>query len=214
MTACFSSRIACRLLVLTILLSGTLLAQSGPAAANAVMANPRPGDRVVVQIFGGEEQRRADTVTIDPRGRIALEKLGVVAIGSLTIGEVPDTVRARYARYLREPTVDVMVLRRIAVNGEVRRPEVYYVDASTRLADAIAHAGGISETGSRTRVSIVRNGESIAVPDWDRPNSPNTELLSGDVIVVGRRPWLVLNILPAISTMAVVTSVLITLVRR
>ena len=143
-----------------------------------------------------------------------MPRVGAVDVGTVPISAVPDTIRARYARFLRNPAVDVLVLRRIAVNGEVRSSNIYYLDPSARLPDAIARAGGVTDFGNRGKVSIVRSGQEIHVPDWDKPNAANTELLSGDLVVVGRKNWFVLNAIPAVSTVAVVTSILISIVRK
>lgn len=45
---------------------------------------------------------------------------------------------ARYGGFLRAPELEVTVLRRIVVNGEVRMPSVYMVDVTLSLRDAIA----------------------------------------------------------------------------
>jgi protein involved in polysaccharide export with SLBB domain len=216
-TAPLSHRcLAVCLLSLAWCLSGSpLAAQNGSAGRPPAAVFARPGDRVVIQTFQvvAEEARPADTMTVNERGEIVLPRIGVVDISAVPISAVPDTVRGRYARILRNPAVDVLVLRRIAVNGEVRSPDIYYLDSSALLADAIARAGGINDAGNRGRVSIVRRGQEIRVPDWDKPNATNTELLSGDLVVVGRKSWFVLNAIPAVSTVAVVTSILISIIK-
>src|SRR5262245_6176211 len=93
------------------------------AAIRAASSRPQPGDRIFVHIVG--EPLLSDTVTVNERGEVALPKLGVLNIGRLSISDVQDTVRTRYARLLREPAVEVVVLRRIAVNGAVKNPDVY-----------------------------------------------------------------------------------------
>jgi protein involved in polysaccharide export with SLBB domain len=215
-TAPLSRRLSVSLLSIAWCLSGSpVAAQDGSVGRSSSVVFPRPGDRVVVQTFQivAEEARPADTVTVNERGEIVLPRIGVVDISTVPISAVADTVRGRYARILRNPAVDVLVLRRIAVNGEVKSPDIYYLDASAMLPDAIARAGGITDVGNRGKVSIVRGGQEIRVPDWDKPNAAHTELFSGDLVVVGRKSWFVLNAIPAVSTIAVVTSILISIIK-
>ena len=181
------------------------------AAVRAASARAQPGDRLFVHIVG--EPLLSDTVTVNERGEVALAKLGVVNIGSFSIGELQDTVRARYARLLRDPAVEVVLLRRVAVNGEVKNPDVYLVDVSTTLRDVIARAGGISDNGDRGKVYIVRNGTRIHVPHWESDATRATDLLSGDQIVVDRQAWWKSNIFSLTSTAVLIASFAISILR-
>jgi len=178
----------------------------------ASSAHPQPGDRVWLHVW--REPKLSDTVMVDERGEVLLPKIGVVNATALTIGSLRDTVRARMSEYLRDSPVDIVVLRRVAVNGEVSKPNVYYVDVSTTLRDAIARAGGITESGDASKVYIVRGQEQIHVRDWQQDRSETSDLRSGDQVVVGRRGWLSMNILPATSVLTAVGSLAIILFRR
>ena len=83
-------------------------------------------------------------------------------------------------------------------------PNIYMVDVTSSLRDAVARAGGLLETGNKNKVSIIRDGRESRVKNWDRVNGPETDLQSGDQIVVGRKSWLTLNALPVISTSVIV----------
>src|SRR5436309_1693838 len=74
------------------------------AALRAAAAHAQPGDRVFVHIVG--EPTLSDTVTVNERGEVALPKLGVVNIAPFTISALQDTIRSRYAVFLREPAVE------------------------------------------------------------------------------------------------------------
>jgi protein involved in polysaccharide export with SLBB domain len=189
--------------------AGLFLGLSAVARAQ----HPQPGDRLTVRIFGGE-MPVTDTLTVSEAGSVVLPKLGPVPVATFAIRDVADSLRGRYARYYRNPTVDVTLLRRIVVNGEVRKPDIYYLDVSAKLPDVIAHAGGLTETANAKQVSIHRGNEVTRVPDWQTSGSSVAELRSGDQVVVGRRSWLSLNILPAASTIAVVTSIVLSLRRK
>src|SRR5262245_36241348 len=180
-------------------------------AIRAASSRPQPGDRIFVHIVG--EPLLSDTVTVNERGEVALAKLGVLNIARLSIGDLQDTVRTRYARLLREPAVEVVVLRRIAVNGAVKNPDVYLVDLSTTLRDVIARAGGVADNGDRGKVYIVRNGERIHVRQWESDASRASDLQSGDQIVVNRQAWWKSNIFSLTSTAVVIASFAISLMR-
>jgi protein involved in polysaccharide export with SLBB domain len=163
----------------------------------AVTAHPRPGDRVWFHVW--REPKLSDTVMVDERGDVMLPKVGIVNASALTIGAFRDTVRARIAEFLRDSPIELVVLRRVAVNGEVARPNVYFVDVTTTVRDVIARAGGLNEAGNTNNVVVIRDGQRIPVHDWQRDRSTNSDLRSGDQVVVGRKSWLSMNMLPALS---------------
>src|SRR6185437_126831 len=90
---------------------------AGSPALLASAAHPEPGDRLVVHVLG--EPLLSDTVTVNERGQVPLAKIGVISVSPLSISEVEDTLRSRYASYLRTPAIEVMVLRRVTVGGQV-----------------------------------------------------------------------------------------------
>jgi protein involved in polysaccharide export with SLBB domain len=101
------------------------------AALRAGDARVQPGDRVVVKVY--RESGLSDEVMVNPRGDIVLAKVGTVHAASVTIGALEDTLKARYATFLRNPEISITVLRRVVVIGEVRRPDIYFVDLSSTL---------------------------------------------------------------------------------
>ena len=58
-------------------------------------------------------------------------------------------------------------------------------------------------------MAIVREGTRISAKGWERDQGARMDLLSGDQVLVGRKPWLLINIFPVVSTAVV----LITLYR-
>ena len=183
----------------------------GTAPERATRASIQPGDRMVVKVY--RELELSDTVMVTADGKIVLARIGTVDATSLTIAALADTLRGRYARFLRNPAVDLVILRRVAVNGEVAKPNVYYVDIATTLRDVIARAGGITEVGDASHVEIIRRGERIRVPNWQDDFTLASDLNSGDEIVVGMRPWLSRNAFSAVSAFSLVVSLFVTLRR-
>jgi protein involved in polysaccharide export with SLBB domain len=189
-------------------------AQNGveEAARHSAQARVRPGDQIALNFL--RDRELSQTVTVNERGEATFAKLGTLAVTDLTIAQVQDTLRQRYAAFLREPAFEIAVLRRVVVNGEVRMPNVYMVDPAATLRDVIARAGGLTEYGSRGKVTIVRGTERIRVKDWDTGPGAYTPLQSGDQVLVGRRSWFAINALAVISTAVSVTSLAVAIHRR
>lgn len=192
-------------------LAGAQQVEAGSSVQRAGMALVEPGDRIVVKVF--REPTLSDALTVDARGDIVLPKIGSIRVAGSSILAIQDTLRARFAGFLRDPAVEVNVLRRVIVNGEVPKPGVYYVDIGTAtLRDAVALAGGVSPFGHSSRVSIVRDGRRIDVADWERSELPAADLRSGDQVFVGRRSWLALNLGTVVGAVGLLSSIVLTVI--
>lgn len=182
------------------------------AARRMASSKVRPGDQIALHFL--RDRDLSQTVTVNERGEAVFPKLGMMSVSQLSIAQLQDTLRHLYPQFLRAPEFEISVLRRVAVNGEVKMPNVYFVDAATTLRDVIARAGGLTENASRGKVSIARGGRKIPVKDWDSPSGLFTPLESGDQILIGRKSWFVINALPVIATGVSVTSLAVALLRR
>ena len=192
----------------------------GPAAAqgvaqSAVASSPRLaiGDRVIVKVW--PEIKLSDTVIVDERGEINLRHVGSIGVLALDYDRLRDTLRARYALFLRSPVIDVIPFRRVTVNGAVGKPDVYMIDQTSTIRDVIARAGGVAPYGDAHKVVILRGGQTIPARDWDRLGAaPDYQLHSGDVILVGRRSWWVENLGTVTGVAGLVTSLAFALLKK
>lgn len=166
----------------------------------------QPGDRVSVKVYR-EPELSADA-TVDVDGGLALPRLGTIPTRALSVAALHDTLRARYAGFLRNPSFELSVLRRVVVNGEVMKPGVYFVDIGSTLRDVIAQAGGVGERGDARKVTVVRDGREMSQPDWERTAA---ELQSGDQVLVGQRSWLSRNALALTGTATALASVIVSI---
>jgi protein involved in polysaccharide export with SLBB domain len=191
-------------LVLSALSSARLGAQSDiNSIAQRVAEQPiTPGDKIDLKFLRDVELNA--TLTVNERGAAVFPKLGQIEISHIKIGALRDTLSKRYSEYLRGAEIEVSVLRRVVVNGEVKMPEVYYLDATSTVRDAVARAGGTIETANKGKVTIVRGSQRIRVRRWETNQGPESDLRSGDQVIVGRQSWLKLNALPVISTSVIV----------
>jgi polysaccharide export outer membrane protein len=172
-----------------------------------------PGDQVRIAVWPQASFGTPVTSTVDASGSIIIPQVGPVQVSRIPIGQLRDTIRSRLAKYIREPEVDVQVLRRVTVNGAVLRPDIYFMDVSATLRDAVARAGGITEAGARGKVSVIRDGVEVRVKNWETDASDASVLRSGDQVLVGRRSWIEMNILPLASLSLATASFLLSLHR-
>lgn len=187
-------------LVLLALLAAAGCASGGGGSAGGGLGSPaadggspppepaplRPGDAVRVTL--SLEPDRSGQFTIDEEGRVGLPFLG----DRRATGLPPDSLRrsliADYRRQLRNQTIDVRLLRRVRVLGQVAEPGLYHVDATMSLADVVARAGGTTSEGELDDVRVLRRGTEVNT-------SVRTEagaferLRSGDQVYVPRRSW-------------------------
>jgi protein involved in polysaccharide export with SLBB domain len=173
-------------------------AQTGPVLAGTA-AFAQPGDQVTLRVWPASAFGPPQQFIVDAFGNVIMPQIGPVAVGRIPIVELRDTLMVRYSKYIRQPEVDVAVLRRVTVNGAVLRSSVYFVDIAARLRDVIALAGGISEVGNRKKVAIIRDGQRLQVSNWESDTTQASVLRSGDQVLVGRRSWLEINIIPVVS---------------
>lgn len=200
-----SARIS--LLALCLAASGgatsVLGAQDGTGVAKRAAATSlHPGDRI--DLGFRRDRELSTTAMVNERGEAVFPKIGALVVSGIPIGMLQDTLKARYSEFLRDPEFDMQVFRRIVVLGEVRQPNVYFVDITSGVRDAIARAGGLLETASRSKVVLMRGGERRTIDNWERSEGPEADLQSGDQIFVGRKSWFALNALPLVSTSVIV----------
>lgn len=175
--------------------------------ADARTAQILPGDRISLRIW--REPDWSGQFDVDDRGIVVLPRLGQVQVDGLSVSEVRQMLTERYAEFLQTPSVEVTVLRRIGVHGEVKAPTLYWVDLTMTLRDAIAMAGGLTPAGDTNKILVERRGERLRFGEAETAATIAAGLESGDQIVVERRNWFVLNTPFVISTMVSVSSILV-----
>jgi protein involved in polysaccharide export with SLBB domain len=144
----------------------------------------RAGDRVALKVWSNPEL--AGTFTVAVSGLLALPKIGILAADKMDAIALQDSVVRAYTALVRDPAVEVVVQRRVGVVGEVRQPGIYFADLSMSVADVIAQAGGLTESGSPTKIVVRRGPEQIPLEDHNGM-TPLGPIHSGDQIIVGRR---------------------------
>lgn len=174
-------RLAALLLVLL-----AALARSAPAAAQAPdSAFLRPGD--VIHLVVWRQPEFTGDFPVGPEGTIQHPLLSTVSVVGVPRSVIRDRLRESLSKYERDPNFVFDFLYRIAVEGEVRLPNLYNLPPETTVGQALAAAGGVTEFGRLDRVQLVRGGQETII-DLRRPSSAVAEMRirSGDQIRVSR----------------------------
>ena len=100
------------------------------------------------------------TITIQPDGYVTCRAIGGLRVDGLTIPELTETLRAKYASILRDPVITVAIQEfekpYFIVAGEVERPGKYDLRGDTTVTQAVAIAGGIKERGKSSQAAVFR----------------------------------------------------------
>jgi polysaccharide export outer membrane protein len=99
-------------------------------------------------------------VAVQPDGFVALSGVGDVKVQGLTIPELNETLRRAYGAFLRDPVISIVLkdFNRpyFIVDGQVGHPGKYDLRAETTLTEAIAMAGGFTESSKHSQVLLLR----------------------------------------------------------
>jgi protein involved in polysaccharide export with SLBB domain len=155
-----------------------------------------PEDVISIQVFGQERYSRGGII-IPPNGRISVALIpGGIFVNSKTVDEVAEIIKQRYDEYIIDPQVTVSLEKassyRYSIIGDVGQPGIRLMSHRMTVTEAIAEAGGVLPTGSRSKVVVLRrqpNGMLASIPvnvskiyEGKAPDS--TYLVPGDQIIV------------------------------
>jgi len=168
----------------------------------------RPGD--VIRLWIWREEDMTGEYPVGHDGLVTLPLLGDVEAVGRPADSLTAEIKASYARYLRNPSITVTLLRRIAVQGWVGTPGLYPVDPTVTVAEVLAVAGGVAGNGDDGKVRLIRGGQVIQGQLTAETILQSTPVRSGDVIFVPQKPWLERNSSYFIwGAVSVVTAVLV-----
>ena len=170
--------------------------QSQSAAPYATSSDPsasilRPGDVIRLRIW--REPDLSGEFSVDENGVATFPKIGSLKVSQESPESLKEKLLEQYAIYLRNPSVEVTMLRRINVLGAVQKPGLYPVDATMRISDALAAAGGATAMGDQHKVELVRDGTRLSQGINTDARIAETPLRSGDQIFVPERSFIVRN---------------------
>jgi polysaccharide export outer membrane protein len=175
-----------------------------------------PGDVLRVTVFRHPDLSGEFAIASDSTIRHVLYR--DVKVVGIPLSEVESRLRkSMVGKYFADtlPPLVVEPLLRITVGGEVRVPNLYTLPRETSLSQAIALAGGPTESGRLDRVRLVRNRESRVI-DMTNPADtwPSEPIRSGDQIIVLRRSGGILSVLGPIASLVSAAAAIAALVSR
>ena len=159
----------------------------------------RGGDELNIRVHGYPELSSPENGTtayfVRPDGKFYMPLIGEVDALDRTVPDICQEIEARYARYLRDPIVDINVKQiskiRVYVLGQVERQGVYEFEKSPKLLEAIASAWGFVNKASRKNVFVIRAGEEVPCLKVDirkllkgETTGQNIALKNGDCVYI------------------------------
>jgi protein involved in polysaccharide export with SLBB domain len=132
-------------------------------------------------------------IPVNEEGVATLPRIGPLQVGNLAADSLKRMLIRSYAVFLRDPAVDITVLRRVTILGAVRTPNVYHLEPTMTVAEALALAGGVAPEGKQDQVEVRREGSVVALKLSRRVRLADTPLRSGDELYVPQRSWLSRN---------------------
>ena len=152
-----------------------------------------PGDVFEVRVF--EEASLTGDHRVEADGSFIYPLLGRLEVTGLTASELAGVIEVGLADgFLRAPQVSVFVTefnsRKVSVLGEVRNPGRYTYRARMTLIEAIAEAGGTTESAVVSTMRVTRRGDdgeiSYEVPfkEITQGRVADFPLTPGDIIFV------------------------------
>ncbi len=196
------------------LLAFVVLSAPAPASAQEPRASSgqsvlTPGDSVRIVVWRKPEF--SGDFVVAPNGTITHPLFRAVQVGGIPFATAEANLRKYLSQFEQNPEFVIEPLIRVAVSGEVDRPNVFALRPETTIAEAVARAGGATELGARNRVRVVRLGSSgqqeqlivnLTDPTVGYGKIP---VQSGDQIIVDRRKSFMRDVL--LPTLGVIGSV-------
>jgi polysaccharide export outer membrane protein len=170
-------RLSARLIVASQLVLGFAVAQDStvpaanqtvaiavPAAADESFAerNPRyklqAGDIFDIAFELSPEFNQS--LTVQPDGFVTLRAVGDMQVRNLTIPELTDELRNAYGKILNDPRIAVvpkdLEKAYFVADGQVGHPGKYDLRGQTTMSQAIAMAGGFTDSSKHSQVLLFR----------------------------------------------------------
>jgi protein involved in polysaccharide export with SLBB domain len=171
-----------------------------------------PGDQIRLKIW--REPDLSGDFQVSTAGTVVLPKIGEMSVAGATPQSLHALLVGRYSQFLRDPAIEVTVLRRVNVLGAVRSPGLYPLDGTMTIADALAVAGGATSEGKVDKVELRRGDRKLMVDLSSRTHLSATPVQSGDQLFVPQKSWASRNTGLVAAGITAMTTVVVTLLVR
>ena len=154
------------------------------------------GDLLKIAVFDHDEL--AGDSRISQSGNITFPLIGQVAVAGLSTRDAELLIARRLIEggFVKQPQVSIFVSeyqsQKISVMGQVAKPGQYPLDASKKVLDALALAGGVLNDTAADDVTLVRADGHRVVIDlqklFDGDPAANLGVQDGDTVFVAHAP--------------------------
>ncbi|HKX28834.1 MAG TPA: polysaccharide biosynthesis/export family protein [Blastocatellia bacterium] len=128
-----------------------------------------PADVLAIRVKG-QPDFSLERVKVSPMGTVYHPLLDDIQVSGLTIEQLKKQLTVDFSEYILDPVVSVELVEvqsaKVAVVGEVLAPRVLLMQGPLTILDAIVQAGGVSDMGSKSNITLLRQN----------PNGTRTEL--------------------------------------
>lgn len=164
-----------------------------------------PEDVISVDVFNQPRYSKAG-ITVPPNGKISYPLIpeGIIVVGKTT-EQIQEEIRKRLDEYIIDPQVTVSLDKAVSatysVVGDVAQPGVRTMTRRYSITEALAMAGGVLETGDKSKVVILRQQADgnvrpifVNVKKIERGQAKEMAFLSpGDQVVVPGNKFKILD---------------------
>jgi protein involved in polysaccharide export with SLBB domain len=205
-----SPLIALAVLLIALPLSGAH-AQGSVAPAPAFDVAAQPGDKVRLKIY--REGDLSGEFVVPEDGIVVFPKIGAIGVNRMSTDSLHSLLIAQYSKSLRDPAIEVTVLRRVNVIGAVRSPGFYYADPTVTVRGALALAGGTAPEGDKNKLELTRAGKRTALSLKNTGTLADSPIQSGDQVNAPDRSWLSRNTALVVSGVTGLALIVVTIIR-
>jgi polysaccharide export outer membrane protein len=118
-----------------------------------------PGDSFDVN-FDLSPEFNQTGVAVQPDGFVTLRGVGDIKVQGMTVSELTQTIRTAYGKILNDPVVSVILKDfekpYFVADGQIGKPGKYDLRGSVTLTEAIAIAGGFTDSSRHSQVLLFR----------------------------------------------------------
>ena len=191
----FRLRLLVPVLVGALALSACASAPVGPILAAAPLPKSfglRPGDVVRIRVW--REPDLSGDFIVDEYGKVTIPLLGARAVLGIASDALQKQLETDYASSVKEPSVQITFLRRIAVQGATRVPGLYPMDATMTVGDAVALAGGRApDAAAQGPLELWRDGSPVYAQVPTSVFIGQLDTKAGDELRVPKGGWAARN---------------------
>jgi polysaccharide export outer membrane protein len=175
-----------------------------------------PQDSIAIRVKG-QPDYSVEKAKVSPTGTIYHPLLGDVAVAGMTLEQVKKQLTTDLSEYVLDPVVSIELLEaqsaKVGVIGEVKAPRVLVMTGPLTVLDAIAEAGGFTDLGKKSNVTLLRHNQTLKInvdnilKGRARPED-NIALQPGDTVIVHGNGLKTLSVIASITSFASLLSLI------